>query len=324
MATNTGTPRLPVKKLFDANPTWLRGSDDELGDMADLRASMMGNWESLKVPVLVKPDYLVLDGARRIVVASDLGWKEIPVVVAHDWDDAYNRFLATRKAEKDGLPFLPLGRDILSTGRLIAHLKVLYAPKREQLIRESRIKNREAGIKPVKDRSVSLFDRNLCTMLDIEPSTLKAYRNIFSSLRSCYDISKALGEEAEGHIRDYVENGGQLWVLRDLIKELKDGVRTTRAVRSLRPDSAPIETQRVPIPVDPAKAKQQISAVSQIVQVLEDMGRLVSELEPFNPAADVEVIKTLQERRRAALGRVNRLRNLLETPIKAKESENEK
>ena len=318
MATNAGTPRLPIKTLFNANPAWLRGSDDELGDLADLRASMMGSWESLKVPVLVKPDYLVLDGARRIVVASDLGWDDIPVTIVHNWDEAYERFVATRKAEAAGLPSLPM--DMFALGRLITILRAMYGPRRDQYIRETGAKNRAADIKsPPRERSISIFDQNLVDMLGIRTSTLKAYRNILSSVHQCSAMSKELGQEAESLVRDYITNGGKLWVLRDLLMELKRGVRTTRAVRSLRPNSKPVETQRVPITPDPAKARQQISAASQIVTVLEDMGRLVHELEPFNPAIDVEALKNLQDRRKAALSRINRLRNLLETPIKAKE-----
>ena len=316
----SGTPRLPIRDILNANPAWIRGSDEQLGDLSELKSSIQEL--GVKVPVLLEPDYRVLDGARRLLAASDLGHEVVPVVIINDWDQAYKQFAATRHAEREGLPHEPM--DLFALEQLIAALKVIYEPRMREISVVHAKESRRTGIKLKREGGsrVSMFDQNLTDMLDIEATPLKAVRSVMASMRDCYKVSKELGEEAEAYVRDYVANGGMIWVLRALLVDLKRGVRTSQQPRRLRHDSAPIETRKVPIQPDDRKAKEQVDAASEVVRVLEDMGRIVHQMEEFNPAADTEVLAALQDRRRAALSRINRLRNLLEIANKAQESEN--
>lgn len=72
---------LPVSSLVTANLAWVRS---DFGSMEELTASVKG--KGVIEPVLVAPDYLVLDGARRLVAASQTGTPYVPVVICHTWE----------------------------------------------------------------------------------------------------------------------------------------------------------------------------------------------------------------------------------------------
>ena len=115
-----GTPRLPIKAILDANPAWIRGSDDEVvGDLFDLKRSIQ--IKGVLVPVLLESDNRVLDGARRLLAAHDLGHEVVPVSIINNWDQAYDAFVAVRKAEQQNRLSVPM--DLFALEKLIAILR---------------------------------------------------------------------------------------------------------------------------------------------------------------------------------------------------------
>lgn len=79
--------KLETRYIFNANAGWARS---DLGPLDDLRASIKRG--GIKKPILLKPDFLVIDGARRLAAAHSLDIKMVPVVICRSWDDVKANF----------------------------------------------------------------------------------------------------------------------------------------------------------------------------------------------------------------------------------------
>ncbi len=103
MARTAARTGVPLKAIFDANPRAIR---DDLGDLTELSASM--DAEGLKVPLLLTPDFRIIDGARRLQAAYELGWTDVWAVATDTWATVADIFSKALAFEKKGYPFLKM------------------------------------------------------------------------------------------------------------------------------------------------------------------------------------------------------------------------
>lgn len=96
----TNTVYLPLRSIFNTNITWIR--QDPMPDQA-LVSSIRK--EGMQLPVLLRPDYEVIDGTRRLQVAVKLGWTEVPVLVTNLWSTVLGYFEKAHDLAED--PSLP-------------------------------------------------------------------------------------------------------------------------------------------------------------------------------------------------------------------------
>lgn len=108
---------LPIDHLLNANPSWIR---EDLGDLAPLMKSMKK--EGQQQPVLVDETYRVIDGARRVVAAANLGWSSVHVVVAHSFFVTMDHLVASQDT-----PF-QLPHDIFGRMEILEILRTQYKP----------------------------------------------------------------------------------------------------------------------------------------------------------------------------------------------------
>lgn len=78
---------LPVSSLVSANLAWVRS---DFGPLEELVRDVKEH--GIKQPVLIAPDYLVLDGARRLRAAEKVGVKFAPVIICHTWEKFVDNF----------------------------------------------------------------------------------------------------------------------------------------------------------------------------------------------------------------------------------------
>lgn len=165
-----------------ANPEWFRAS---LGNPDALIASI--NESGLQVPVLVRKDLLVIDGARRIMAYVAMGHKEIPVVISDDWDTVIEHLIQTRKAEASGLPHQRMGWEDLDTLWRIAMIP-LYQPKRvARGIETKKAKKEGTYEEPPAAHSIN---EDMGRAFSIEPFHVKGVRDIFACLRGIQEDRK--------------------------------------------------------------------------------------------------------------------------------------
>lgn len=76
-----------MSSLVGANLAWVR---TDFGPMDDLLADVKKH--GVRQPVLIQPDYLCLDGARRLVAAAKTKQTYVPVIICHTWEQLQEHF----------------------------------------------------------------------------------------------------------------------------------------------------------------------------------------------------------------------------------------
>lgn len=106
-------PGVKVTDLINANPAYVRERMDGIAELAEwINAIGMIN------PIITTPDYLIIDGARRLEAARLLRWKTVPVIATDNWDTILERMIEARNpVGSSGL--VPLPMSYLETSDLI-------------------------------------------------------------------------------------------------------------------------------------------------------------------------------------------------------------
>lgn len=155
------TAQLEVRQILNANPAWARTN---LGPLDKLTVSIERH--GIKNPILVKPDFLVIDGARRVVVASNLGMETVPIIVCHSWEEVRKYFnpIAPDCHPMDWPDLIDLWYEILN-------------PIHSVVQRSQALVTRRSGIVKEKRDSYSGFVAELAEIYNVAPSTIKTIRD---------------------------------------------------------------------------------------------------------------------------------------------------
>lgn len=162
---------LAIRYIEDTNPTWFR---PELGPMEDLTADIKRH--GVKVPVLLRSDFLLIDGARRVVAAKNLGLETVPVQICNGWADVLQYF---RPAEPDCYPMDWL--TLLEFWGVV--LKPMHQNYRFMASARTRKFNEEIGVtKGTKKDPYSGYLTDLSNLYKVHPSTIRLFRDYFTRL----------------------------------------------------------------------------------------------------------------------------------------------
>lgn len=177
---------LPVSRILDSNPAWMR---EDIRELDDLKASLADH--GMLLPVLLTNDWEVVDGARRVVAASQLGWKDVPVLIQPEWNTVVAYFKdATRRAllGQQAVPMTWLELADLWIGPLTR----LYNVERLARMVETRKKRRSGEIPPSDNRPATTnISKHLAEMYGISESDVKSIRDIRSGLHRLKEVRPA-------------------------------------------------------------------------------------------------------------------------------------
>lgn len=273
-------PRLPIRRIENLNPAWVRDNVG-VGEHDDLTKSL--NVHGMRLPILLTEELVVADGARRLVRAKALGWRDVPVIITADWNVVTDYYRQARELEAAGEPHQPMTwQEII---RLIeGPIDALYHQRRLERGRESREANRlrrKNGEKAVNSTRKHDFIGEVADVLGWERSDLRSVRELFWSLETLRKqeeirLSALTPKEREAETNRYElllsqqhrleqTGGGQEGGLYSLLNKVRLAargvdpvtVKTGRAKRSL---ADPSYTQR--------KAR-----VERAAQILQPTGR---------------------------------------------------
>lgn len=126
---------VPIEVIENANPAYVRERMDGIVHLAR-SIDQIG----MLNPILTTPDYLIMDGARRLEAAKLLRWKTVPVVATRDWETILVRMTQARVPAGPGpTPLVPEPMTYLETSDLIRRiLRPLESADRAALSARSR------------------------------------------------------------------------------------------------------------------------------------------------------------------------------------------
>ncbi len=279
MARTAAKSGVPLKTIFDANPRAIR---DDLGDLGELSASM--DQEGLKVPIVLTPDFRIIDGARRLQVAYELGWTEIWAVATDTWDTIAGIFVKALAFEAKGYPFLKMRW--LETNQQREILKESYkvGPGRRAARGEARN----------KDGRRTLIESALDPLMRESISSLGAIQAIARHLETIRVQRPEKLAEAVAFVDELEKAGHSAW-----------------SHQPLRNIATGIETHLRPSPVNAKVASEQLKIFNSGLSVLEVTYAELDRLGNLNAEISTQEARDLYNKLRRATIVAYRLRNRL-------------
>jgi hypothetical protein len=302
--------RLPLEDVLNANPAWLRS---DLGDVRTLAASIRKH--GMIQPVLLAPDFQVIDGARRVVAAQKLGWTTVPVRVTGEWPLIKAHMEHTRTLEAEGWPHEPMS--LIDSYTVLEHaLRDLYKNFRIGRM----VGHRKAGTRSAKpdNKWLSQFEDDLGKMLGIRAVQLRPIRTVFSLQKRLGRIDKEMGDHAMETIRLVERHGGRIHSLEAYLRDLMDGRDSHRRLfpAELKVNWSPWNFSG-PVGSDPKVAAEQTRRIEAIIEQQGHLGAIIKDLqqEGLNQAISLEEASLLLGHARTAQRSTGRLRTLLEAYV---------
>lgn len=183
---------LPVRAILNSNPSQIR---EDLGDLEPLKKSLQDH--NMKLPILLTQDWELVDGARRLHAAKELGWEFVPVLIDPSWDKVIDHYKQARRlgslATNAALPMTWLEFCEVWGGPLHR----MYGPERTRRMLETK-KRKQAG-EPAPDASNSGFNTDLAAMFEFKPAEIKCLRDVAAALGRVYNIRPAHKGRELGH-----------------------------------------------------------------------------------------------------------------------------
>jgi hypothetical protein len=326
--------RLSIRDIRNANPVWLRSADN-LYPLDGLQASIKD--EGMRLPVLVRPDFVMLDGARRLLVAERLHWKSVPVTVANDWATVARHFKQVNKLEAEGLPHRRLTWVELDE-LWVTLLKPVHGHvRREQTVRE---RVRRAGLRKkgvpesevIREPAYTGFVTDLAELFNMKPIHVKLIREIFHTYRELKDTTPEIVDPFEQLLARAEETGVETAsTMRQFVRNVKLGTFTVneagrRAEKSLNNAfAAPWRlTRRTSQDIeDDATGRREIfggqpnppvttlPAVQNLTKLLEQLSWDAGQFQNFGDIEPVHFV-ALASTIRTSVNRINAMRRRLE------------
>lgn len=256
-----------IKAIANANPAYVRRTMEVNNLARDLNA------HGPKIPVLTTSDFLVIDGARRLEAATQLGWDEYPTIATDDWWTVFKHMIRTLDAEKNGatherMSWLeiddlihrilePVYRKARRSGPMFMIRRAEYFPESIHLHTKSR----------------SRFALDLEKMLGYIPSDISAIRAAGNLVRNARD--PALRELVIKTIVDEENASGRIWAM-------YAAARRTADVGLYVPSSANAKL-----------AEGQVKAFERAMTTLDQVTQELDKLRPLNPGIPLETATRL-------------------------------
>lgn len=257
-----GTSRVAIKAIFNANVAYTRRSP---GDLSELTASI--SKKGMLIPVLLDPDYLVIDGARRVHSADELRWDYVPAVVTSDWRVVQQHLLLTRAAEVK-LPSLPM--TWIELAELYrTTLTRLYEPIRRAESGQKAAQNRGKGKKPAP-WSYPKFMVEAAAMLGMTEPELYGMNTIGGHLDKLRAISEEAYAEGVAKVARVEETSHAPWEAARTLLRFRKGVNEPH------------------VAADTKLAAKQLTVMQNALPVLSIISTELASLAPLNGALSPE------------------------------------
>jgi ParB-like nuclease family protein len=308
-----------TRLILNANPagSWVRTAVH-----VDPKMTQGIKEDGIKVPLLVMPDFRVVDGARRLMAAQRLHLPDVPVTIARVWEDAYEYFLEVRRLEREeGLATESL--KLRELDRLIVLLLELYGTVRRENI--GKAAKARWGKRPVSAESRSntstTVNRALGEMLGMTSSDIAVRRNIFSAARKAERESPELGRKIWDLVTEAEEEGARMYSLEGIVRDMAAG-RPVDGRRRLYPKPARGQNERMlrharklvdpqALAPDPKLAAEQVKRLTNMLTLLRMIGDEAAAFEQLNTAFNKEQAEQFLTSYRAVTAKISRIRRVL-------------
>lgn len=204
---------VPIDQILNANPAWVR--QDINDDLKPLIDSIRRN--GLRVPVLLAPDFLVIDGARRVRAAQIVGLTEVPVVVTSDWTVILSNLTVARNP--DDRTYKPMSwmevHDLQS--RILAPL---YGPTRARRMIES--KRAQRGRRRGSDGTTPRpqFVQEVATALGFTAPQFQALQDSVAAINKGASIDQGLGTQMRARLVEIERHEAKLFMANRAMREM--------------------------------------------------------------------------------------------------------
>jgi hypothetical protein len=333
---------LPVRQIRDANLAWVRDNPGPRDDNDLLLRSLRKR--GMVLPILLTTELVVADGARRLLRAERLGWREVAVVVTTDWDVVRTYYANAKKLEVDGKPHEPMTwAEIVDL--VAGPLDLLYRTRRRDRGRQSRAaaaQRRAAGLPALarqqRNQDVD-YVGEAAEVLGWRRSDLRAVREAFWALKNITAHENAEreaayregGAEAANKVPRQAEmlhgevklletdGGGNAGGLHTLLKKLRWAVAghdpsLLKVGPARRRVGEPTFTERrARAATDPSAVGREMDAqtLTRLTQLLTTLGNEFDEYTHVRPSVRVEEARTAAKDIKGAVNQINRLTRLV-------------
>lgn len=318
MVAMTTSPALDLRTIANSNPAYIRRS---LGSLDFLKRSLLQR--GMVLPILLRPDYLIVDGARRFEAARELGWDTVPVTWANNWATVKAHF--ERARELAGAEFPQQAMTWKETEDLFVTLRPLYTDVRDKSRKQRRQQADEAKRRGEPKPRYNYLERSLwpiaaAEVIGIRFEDLKIILDIFAAqrrigelhgpkmLRAAEDASQAIEDEGGSIVRlhNFLRRATNGSITVEEIRRYPDTVRNTRVtIRRSRSTGGSRYPAREPAVADEA-------FVTNLGQVLEHIGQQASMYGIVSAEMDRQLAAKIVRQLQTAITDIHRLRRLLD------------
>lgn len=258
-----------VKLIENANPAYTR---IYFGNMDALAKDISTN--GLRSPILIAPDYQIIDGARRFEAIKKLGWDWAPTRIA----DGFYAAIAGIRADLDRQSDFWLRPGWLEIDNLCRHILVpLYEP-----IKRTNFSNASKGISTRRRRGSDFTDA-VAEVFGMKSTQLESMRRIGAAVVQA-------PPSLRNHMRDVIAE-------RRPSEEESWGKGVARALLDLdemRQNYARFGTILAP-PPEYLPADEQLSRLARITHMLDGLTREVKAIGRLNPAFPLDRVEEFRK-----------------------------
>lgn len=166
---------LPVSTILGSNPGRIR---EHLTELEGLQKSLQDH--GMLLPVLLTQDWELVDGARRVAAAQNLGWVDVPVLIGPEWPTVIAYFKEATRLAGLGQQAVPMTWMELADlwGGPITRL---YHNERIRRMVETRRRTRAGEVLAQPETTATGITQDLAAMFGYSDNDVKMLRDIRSS-----------------------------------------------------------------------------------------------------------------------------------------------
>lgn len=304
--------QLPIRDIRNANPVWWR---DDLGDLTALMNSI--DLDELKLPVLIQPDNLMIDGARRLEACARLGYQTIPVKYVRSWDDTAMYFARVRELEAEdpaygSMPMRWQELDALISGPLLLLHGEVVAQHR---------KDRKAGLIP-REQPVPMYNYDVAKLLGLDISYVRHLRwieSLVAQITEKYEREPEVGQRVRFIVEEAQRRQSGISNLMRTLRKFAAGeisfadienysfppsraqriaalVEREATIAIAAPKPPPVRRRPEPTPIPTSKLKAIIAALTQIEFEIRDYNAVAPDLDRASATQVVDQFRPIMRR----------------------------
>lgn len=252
--------------------------------------------EGLKVPILLTPDFRIIDGARRLQAAYELGWFDIHAIATDTWDTIADVFKRALAAEQKGFPYLEMRWMEIYEQRMLLRESYVLGPGARSA----------AGQARPRGNGYTFLDIAVEPLMRVTVSELAGIVHLRRYLSEIQREKPELYDEAVKHLYELQDSGMTPW--------------TNTKLRRMAEGQEPVALSVA----DPKEAKRQVLTLTRGLNILETASQELDHLGNLSAAISVADAKALHNSVRRMMVSMNRVRNRLKLLVHPDESQQER